>query len=534
LLPEQLTAEVRPTLLLLLGAVALVLLIACANVANLLLARASAREREIAIRRAVGASRWAILRLLLTESILLAVLGGISGVLLAQQGLGVLGSLLPRDLGRSNVPGLDHLTLDSGVLLFALVLSFVTGIVFGLAPARAYDLRAPRRFRGALATAEVGLACFLLIGSLLMIESFTRLMRVQPGFQADHRLSLAISLPSGLYRDERRKAAFYQQLEARAASLPSVLSAAVSTYVPANRGGPRYGFEIVGQPKPRTIEEHPKAFSRAIGPGFLTTMGIPVVKGRGFSARDTADAPLVILLSQSAARAFWPNQDPIGKQITMVGDGHPRTIVGIVADTKDLGLDREAYPEMFFPIAQFAEGSACLIVHTAGDPEALTNTLRREIARIDPSLAISDVRTVEQLMGESAALPRFHSFVLNTFGGLAFVLAALGLYSVMAYLVDQRRQEIGIRMALGAGQNDVVRMVIRQGLQFALAGVAIGLAAALALARTLASFLFGVTATDPATYLGVALFLLTVAAAASFIPARRAAALDPMTTLKLH
>jgi putative ABC transport system permease protein len=547
---QQLTELIRPILLILMGAVVFVLLIACANVANLLLARGVTRQREIAVRQALGASRGQLVQLLLTESIVLSLMGGMIGVLLAQGGLTLIQSLLPRILGVAWIPGIDQISIDVRVLLFTGLASMLSGIVFGLAPAlhlARTDMPSAlkvsgrsssaslghRRFRSLLVVSETALACVLLIGATLLITSFVRLMRVNPGFQSHHRLGIEIPTPPE-YAQPGRQHVLYAGLLERVSALPSVKSAALTNYVPGFTFGWRWGLRLEGQPQAPSIEETLKIHMRLVSEGFLSTMGIPLLQGRNLSVQDSDRSLPIVLISQTTARRYFPGQDAIDRRIALGDQPIWRTIVGVTGDVKHLGLNKDPEPEIYLPLAQFPNPfpQIWLVVQTSADPALLASAVRHEIGSLDHNLAVAEVETIDQLLDESTSSQRFNAVLIGAFSGVAFLLAIAGLYSVMAYLVTQRTQEIGIRMALGAQPRDISWLVLREGMLLALVGLAIGLVAALGLTRILSTLLFGVSPTDLPTFVAVSLVLATVALLACYIPARRATKVDPMVALR--
>ncbi|HYM13375.1 MAG TPA: ABC transporter permease [Bryobacterales bacterium] len=548
-LRESAGQSARRGLVLLLGAVGFVLLIACANVANLLLARASAREKEFAIRQALGAERWRLARQSLTESLLLAVLGGGLGVLAAWWGVG----LVKASWIWFNVRG-AQIAPDPRVLAFTAAVSLLTGLLAGLAPAlRAAGARAwaagglriaaPRGRRGAvsrlLVVSEVALALVLLIAAGLMINGLWRLRQVNPGFRPEHVLTMRVLLPEEKYRTAARITLFYQQLLERIQSLPGVQAAGTVSSLPLGRLEETVTFRLEGWPEPPRGEEPAVTFSR-VGGDYFRAMGIPLVKGRYFDERDGENTTPVTLINQAAARRYWPDADPIGKRV-LVARGAWNQIVGVVGDVKQLDLDREVRPQMYLLYSQasgrmradYGTRFIMLVLRTASEnPSSVAAAARSTVWSIDKDQPVADVRTMEQVVADAVAGRRFFLTLLSIFAVLALALAAAGIYGVMSYAVSRRTQEIGIRMALGAQPGDVLRLVIRQGMVLVLAGVAIGLVAALAVTRVLASSLYGVSPTDPATFAAVSVLLALVALAASYIPARRATKVDPMAALR--
>ncbi len=539
---EEVVSSARPALLVLLGAVAFVLLIACANVANLLLARGSTRQKEIAIRTALGARRGRIVRQLLTESVLLALAGGIVGTLLALWGLDLL-----LTVGTDSIPRAKEIKLDTTVLVFTLLVSFVTGLIFGIIPA----LQASKpnlneslkegsrgasasffrnRVRSLFVIAEVAICLVLLIGAGLMIKSFARLLNVSTGFNPENVLTFNIALSNSKYNTSEQVTAFYQQTLERISALPGAQSAAAIAALPLAGGfGSRY-FGIEGRP-PQPPGQGFNANLNVSSPGYFQTMNIPLVAGRDFDERDVMKSPPVAVINQEMARRYWPDEDPIGKRLA-VGNDAWRMIVGVVGDVKQSTLDAETRPEMFWPYYQMGLTFATIAVRTSGEPEMLTASLRSEMQSIDKDLPLYNIKTMDKVVSESVSSRRLNVLLLGTFGGLALVLAAVGLYGVMSYSVTQRTREIGIRMALGANRSDVLRLVIGQGLILTLIGVAVGLGAAVGLTRLMSSLLYGVSATDSITFAFISLLLTGVASAASYIPARRAMKVDPMIALR--
>ncbi len=542
-LHENLVGNVRPALLVLLGAVGFVLLIACANVANLLLARAASRQKEIAIRTALGASRLRVIRQLLTESLLLSLLGGLFGLLFAFWGVDLLVAASPADL-----PRLGEIGLDARVLMFTLGMTLLTGIIFGLAPAlqashadvgeslkeggRTGSEGARRnRVRSALVVVEVALSLVLLVGAGLLIQSFWRLLHVNPGFQADNVLTADVLMRA---KAEQRAALFQDTLQ-RVAQLPGV--EAVGAVHPLPLGGTfeAYTFRIEGRP-PAPPGQEPAADFRIVSPDYFRAMGIQLRRGRAFTERDNMDAPQTMIVNETFARRFFPDGDAIGQRVTASDSDDetpPREIIGVVSDVRHAGLDAEAGPEYYISYLQTETPPRLTVVaRTAGDPVSLAQPLRGAIRQVDPNAPIFNVRTMNQLLAESVARRRFNMMLLGAFSVVALVLASIGIYGVMSYSVTQRTHEIGIRIALGAQARDVLRMVVGQGMILALIGTGLGVAAALLLTRLMSSLLFGVSATDPLTYAAISLLLILMAFLACYLPARRATRVDPMTALR--
>jgi putative ABC transport system permease protein len=546
-LHERIVGEIQPALLVFLGAVALVLLIACANVANLMLVRVAARERELTIRAALGASRRRLVRQLLTESVLLALAGGVLGLGLAVWGVSALRALDPGTL-----PRLDAVRLDARALAFALVLSVGTGLLFGVVPAvraRRFDLRgglaeggralsgarSAARTRSALVLAEVALASVLLVGAALLLRSFVGLTRVDPGVSVDGILTARVTLPRSRYDDPARQVAFADALLDRARALPGVASAALGSAAPVDDAVPYWAIALAGveQPPPDVVQD---AVVYRASPEYFHTFGLPLIRGRLFEASDRTDRAPVAIVSQGLAQRYWPGGDPVGSRLTF---GDPTdsatswmTVVGVVGDVRQDGAVSPAYPQIYVPFAQLSNRSVVVALRTGRNPLALAAPLKQALAGVDPSLALSQVTTMEQRVASTLARPRVNALLLAGFAATALVLAALGIYGVIAYSVVQRTRELGIRVALGASADAVLGMVMRQGLTPVMIGLAIGLGVAAAGSRVLRSLLYGVTATDLATYGAVAAFLTAVAAAASYVPARRAARSDPVQALR--
>jgi putative ABC transport system permease protein len=543
---EQTVGAIRKALMILFVAVIFVLLIACANVANLLLARAAVRRREVALRAALGAGRWRIVRQLLTESMMLAVLGGALGVLLAWWGLRLL-----VDLNPANIPRVENIRLDGRVLWFTLGLSLLTGLIFGLAPAlQTTNLqlsetlkeggragaggRSAQRLRGTLIVAEVALTLALLVGAGLLIRSFSRLQQVDPGFKAENLLTLRLTLPRSRYTDGARAVSFFERLQERLSALPGVVSASVTTDIMLRKLATSSSFTVENRPQDPSELALELPFDR-VQPNYFQTMGIPLAQGRAFTALDGPNTPSVAIVNETFVKRYFPNEDPIGKRFTF-GDPGPEaqwiTIVGVVHDTKRQGIDQPIRIESWMPLAQSPAGSMDVVLRTTGDPLALSNAAREAVWSIDRDLPIPKIQTMEQNLSSRVAQRRLNMLLLGLFALVALLLAAVGIYGVMSYAVTQRTNEIGIRTALGAQTSDVLRLVVGEGMKLALAGVAIGLIATFALTRLMASLLFGVSASDPITFATIAALLIGVALLACLIPARRATKVDPMVALR--
>lgn len=546
-LHEQLVGDIKPALFLLLGAVGIVLLIACANVANLLLARAAIRQKEIALRVAMGASRSRLIRQFLTESILLGAIGGGLGLLLSVVGIRLLTAFIP-----PNIPQIKAISLDARVLIFTVFISLLTGLIFGLIPAIQSSMFNPNevlkeggrnsasgnrgnRVRALLIIAEVAVSLILLIGAGLLINSFLRLRNIDPGFRTANLLTMRIVLPDQKYRQQAQRSAFYSDLLQRIQSVPGVKSAAVTTNLPLYKQGNSIGIRIEGRPIPPPGQELIVA-TRIISSKYFETMGISLLRGRQFEAQDTDTAPAAVVISEVMARHYWPNEDPLGKRISA---GRPESekdwmrIIGIAKDVHQFDLIAEPKPQMYLPYQQadfFAPRD--LVIKTEVAPLSLTATVRRTVWEVDKDQPVSNVRTMDEIATESIARERFSMLLLAIFAGLALLLAAVGIYGVMSYWVTQRRSEIGIRMALGAQKGNVLRLMVGQGLKLVLVGVVLGLAGAFVLTRLMASLLFGIGATDPATFVSISLLLVGVAFLASYLPAHRATKVDPVVALR--
>jgi predicted permease len=546
---QHLVGDVEPALFVLFGAVGCVLLIACANVANLLLARSMTRQKELAIRSALGAGRFRVIRQLLTESILLALIGAALGLLFALWGTSALVRLVPH-----NVPRMAQIQIDSRVFVFTLIAAVITGILFGLAPAlqtsktnlvdslkeSARGLSGGlqhSRLRGALVVAEVALALALLMGAGLMIQSFARIENVNPGFNSRNLLTFTFDLSGSRYNTNQQKV-FYRQALDRLNQIPGLTSAAAALPLPLSGDNITASFTIEGQPVANGNE--PSEEVSIVSPGYFHAMGIPLLEGRDFALTDTPTSPEVVIINQAFAKKYFPNEDPVGKRMKpgFSDSDDPnapypvREIVGIVGDVKTRTLSRADKPEYFLPYQQALFSNLTMVLRTQAAPESVLGAARDAIHSMDSNLPFYNVETMEQYVGASVSQPRFSTLLLAIFAGLALALTALGLYGVVSYSVAQRTHEIGIRMALGAQTVDVLKMVVRQAMLLTVIGWVAGLAAGFALTRFLSSELYGIRVTDPLTLLAVTIVLAVVALLASYIPARRAMKVDPMIALR--
>ncbi len=543
---ESLVGDTRPALRILFGAVVFVLLIACANVAGLLLARSSRRRSEFAVRTALGASRNQIVRQMLVESVALGLLGGAIGVTMASGLLRVLLGLVPSD-----VPRLGQVSIDGNVLAFATLISVITGLLFGVLPAwrtsrvnpssamrdgnrTSTQGRGQHRLQNSLVVAETAVGLVLLVGSGLLIHSFVRVLQVDPGFDRKNVLIASLSLPDSRYT-RSQQTQFYQQLLARVRALPGVKSASAGWPLPLSTSGMQISFDIEGHPLPEG--DRNSALVTIAEPGYFQTMRIPVLRGREFRYTDDAKTTPVVIVSQSFARKFFSDADPIGKHITPglsddIVKEVPHEIIAVVGDVKANSLKKDFRPEYYLPLAQAVVLSPKLVVRTAVDPVTLIGPLRGELANIDKNLPLYDVKTFDEVFSRSAARPRFQALLLTCFAAIALLLSALGLYGLLSYLVVQRTLEIGVRIALGAQRGSVLGMFLRQGLKLAAIGLAVGVALSIALTRLMSGLLFGIRPTDPMTFVVVSLVLLLVSLLASSLPAYRASTLDPMKTLR--
>ncbi len=552
-LREETVGDVRKPLFVLLGAVAFVLLIACANVANLILAKTLDRRKEIAIRTALGANRIRIIRQVLSEAVVLSVIGGALGLIVAHFGtklvINFLGSSLPR---------LNDIGLDPYVLAFTLGIAVVTGVICGVWPAWRMSKADPqdalkqggrtdaastgKRTRAVLVVAEVALSLVLLVGAGLMIRTLWNLRGVNPGFEAQNVLTMTIGVSGTDYSEPDQEKAFYTQVLQRVRELPGVQSAGLTDSVPLE-GGSMQPVAVEGQPVV-DMSHQPEVAVRVASPGFFDTMRIPLLRGRAFADSDTSTSLPVVVVSQSMAKQFWPNENPIGKRLEMTFQpGHTREVVGVVGDVKDRGLDsNEPVSTLYYPPTQFYWDTAKwgkfrafglkLAIRTANDPANITASVRTSLHELAPNTPLLDIRTMQDLIAESLSPQRFNMILLAAFAGLALLLAAVGIYSVLSYAVLRRAREIGVRMALGAQVGDVLRMIVIEGLKPTLLGVAIGLAASIALSQVVATLIYGVKATDVPTFATVSIVLIGVGMFASILPAYRATRVDPLKTLR--
>jgi putative ABC transport system permease protein len=553
-LQQSLVGDVRSTLLTMFGAVTFVLLIACANVANLMLVRAAGRETEIAVRTALGAGRGRIIRQLVTESVLLSIAGAIIGGALAAWIVDAIVAFGPKGL-----PRLENIAIDGRVLAFSVTLAVVTGLLFGLVPAYhsaraeigqmlkesvrgSSGRRAAQRTRSGLVMTEMALAVVLLVGAGLLIRSFATLLKVDPGFRPENVVSFDVSAPSIKYPNDRDLRRFSADVQAGLSAVPGVQSVAVAFDRPMTNQGMRASFDIDGQPKApadnRLIADILPATSN-----FFATMGIPIVRGRTFTtAEESWGPPPVVVVNRAFATKYFPAENPLGKHITL-GVGHDTAsiksdvtsrgeIIGIVGNVRQFGLREDAYPAVYLGWGTFPINDMSFLIRSRSDPAQLAAAIRDRVHAVDATMPIYNIQTMEQAVSESVAQPRFYTVLLTGFAGLALLLAALGIYGVVSYSVSQRTRELGIRIALGATQDRVVRLVISQGMSLTLVGVAVGLVGAYWLVHLLATLLYGVSATDAATFTGVAVVLLGVASLASYLPARRASRVDPVVAMR--
>ena len=543
---EQIVGKVKPALLVLLGAVAFVLLIACTNVANLLLSRAAARERETSIRMALGAGRGRLVRQFLTESAMLAIASGAVGVAIAYWGLNALIAFAPQD-----IPRLNQIGIDGRVLGFSLLVSILTAIIFGLVPALQAskpDLNESlkeggrgattgvqgKRVRNALVVAEVAIALVLLIGAGLMIRSFLFLRQVNVGFNPDNLLTMRVQLSGTKYREGQAATNFFQQLIQRVEALPGVQAAGAVTDIFLSQTPNSTNFSIEGRPE-MPPSERVEVPVDTVTPGYFKAMGMQLMKGRFFEDRDAREAPPVVIINETMARQFWPDEEPLGKRLkygTLNSQDTWKEIVGVVADARRTGFDHEVRPETYLPLAQSPAGGMALVIRTDADPLKLAGTMRAAVWDIDRDQPVFEVKTMDAMLGDMRAQRRLNMLLFAIFAVVALLLASVGIYGIISHSVTQRTHELGVRMALGARTVDVLALVLRQGMGLSLLGIGIGLAAALLLTRVMGSLLYGVSATDPLTFVALAAILAVVALVASYIPARRATKVDPMIALR--
>jgi putative ABC transport system permease protein len=544
-LQTSLVGDVRPALLVLLGAVALVLLIACANVASLLLARNTSRTREIAIRVTLGAGRLRLVRQMLTESVLLALAGGAAGIVLAKWGVDFLKGLAPE-----NLPRLNEVSVSGTVLAFTGCVALLTGILFGLGPAlqasrrdttqnlkeggAAGQSRSKHRAHNVLVIAEVALSLVVLIASGLLVNSFWRLTHVNPGFDPSNIVTAQISVTGPELEKEAQRRAFFDQLQERTVSMPGVESAGFVSELPLDHQGNDTYVAIAEHPPVRPADRL-NADIRVVAGDYFQTMRIPLLEGREFTPRDTADSTFTVLINEPFAKRFFAGEDPVGKHL-QIYEGEPefvtREIVGVVGGIKHIALQEALRPEMFLPYAQRAQLRMNIVVRSAGNPLSIASAIRSAVSSLDPNEATSDFRTLGEIVSSSAAGDRFNTFLLAGFGGMALLLTAAGIFGVLSYLVAQRTREIGLRMALGARRPDISRVIVGHGMRLVLTGVGMGLLGAYGLTRWMSSFLFGIAPTDTLTFLAVSALLATAGFLACYLPARRAMRVDPMVALR--
>jgi predicted permease len=547
-LQEEIIGNVRPILLVLLAAVGFVLLIACANVASLLLTRALARQKEVAIRSALGASRWRVIRQLLTESILLSVAGGLAGLLIAFWGVPALVAVLPQSQLNA-MPFLKSLNIDASILAFSFGLSLLTGLFFGLAPAlqsskldlnealkeggRQTSAGSGSRLRSAMVVSEIALAVVLLIGAGLMMKSLLRLLQTNIGFQTENLLTMTVIAPPSKYTDVNQQINFNDQLRQRVQALPGVAGAGTVNILPVNSGNTTRFF-IDGDPIPAPGKET-EANIRTVSVDYFKTLGVPLLAGRMFDDRDTPDKPGVVIIGKTIADRMFGGRDPVGMRIKYSSiQGQPDLIVGVVGDVKITGVDEAIRPVLYYPFRQSSSTFANLVARTNTDPTALAAAIRGEVRNLEPDAAILNMRTMDEMIAQTPAsfMRRFPALLISIFAGIALLLASIGIYGVVSYSVSQQTHYIGVRMALGASPSDILKMILKQGLVLALLGVGIGVGAAFGLMRLLSTLLYQVSATDVSTFAIVTGTLFAVALLACFLPARRATKVDPLVALR--
>ncbi len=546
---DQISGDLRPALLILLGAVAFVLLIACSNVSSLLLARAAAREREIAVRTAIGASPWRIARQLLTESVFLALIGGAIGVALAVWGTNLLLAASPK-----NLLGVNSIPVDWRVLAFAAGVTLLAGLLFGFLPSyisshsgisetlkeggRGSSAGKHRSFaRGAFVVAQMCLALVLLAGSGLLIRSFVRLVGVDPGFDASHLLTFKVSLPSSKYSSDPARLAFFQQLLTRVLHLPGVRAVSMCSFPPFSGLGSATGVHVLSQPE-RSLMDLPVAAVRVVGPDYFSAMQIPLRSGRTFSNQELTEERHVVIINQAFAEQYLKGVNPLGQKAVIYmksleeSKNTPSEIIAVAGDVRQMGLDTPAEPTVYWPHPELVLSELTILVRTTNDPLSLLSAVRNELQQLDPEQPMAGVATMDELLSGSLSRSRFTMLVLAVFAALALILASVGIYGVIAHSVTQRTQEFGVRMALGASRRDVLRLVLSQGARLTLLGIGLGIVAALIVTRLMATLLYGISATDPLTFTSVALLLALVALAACYLPARRATRVDPIVALR--
>lgn len=540
-LRERLVGSTRPTLFILFGAVGFVLLIACANVANLLLVRAAGRQKEIALRTALGAGRFRIVRQMITESVLLALAGGTLGTLLAVWGVELLVKL-----SEGNIPPTAQVRIDVAVLAFTLLISVFTGVLFGLAPAfRTMNLNLSEslkeggrsggdgghrnRIRSVLVALESAVSVVLLIGAGLLVRSLIQLQHVSPGFDPQNVLTMRVDLPRGKYSTPEKNGSFFTEIERRIGSLAGVEDVGLVSELPLSGQRNDVLFIVEGRP-PVSSDQAFGADYRRVNQHYFNAMRIPLLRGRNFTEQEVRESAKVVIISDLLARQVFPNEEPIGKRLIVVIDKQPFEIIGIGGDIRDRALEINPFPAMYLP--SYQNGGMNVVVRTQGDPASLTGAIRKEVHAIDPDQPIAAVRTMNEWMDRSVAGPRYRTALLALFAFVALVLASTGIYGVMSYSVSQRTHEIGVRMALGARRSDVMRLVVRQGMTLVVIGVGLGIVGAIALTRLMSTLLFGVTAKDPFTFVVVGALLMLVAFVACYLPARRATKVDPLVALR--
>ena len=547
-LQEEVVGTVRPILLVLLAAVGFVLLIACANVASLLLTRSLSRQKEVAIRSALGASRWRVIRQFLTESMLLSLVGGVAGLVIAYWGVPALVAVLPQSQLNA-MPFLKGLSLNAGILTFSFALSLLTGLIFGLAPAlqssrldlnealkeggRQTSIGAGNRLRSAMVVTEIALAVVLLVGAGLMMKSLLRLLQTNVGFRTENVLTMTVILPPSKYTETNQQINFNDQLRERVQSLPGVSGAGTVNILPVNSGNTTR-FYVDGDPVPAPGQEI-EANVRTVSDDYFKALGVPLIAGRTFDARDIESGQPVVIIGKTVADRVFAGRDPIGKRLRYSSfQGDPDLVVGVVGDVKITGLDEAVRPVLYYPFRQSASTFSNLVARTDTDPNALAGAIRNEIRNLEPDAAILNVRTMDDMIAQTPAsfMRRFPALVISIFAGVALLLASIGIYGVVSYSVSQQTHYIGVRMALGASPSDILKMVLKQGLFLAVLGVGIGVLAALGLMRLLSTLLYQVSTNDVTTFAIVTGALFGVALLACYLPARRATKVDPLVALR--